>query len=329
MKKYNFALSWNSGRKEKFIKWTKKECALRKLKFLLINDRNVARIIDSLEKGRVKIEFMLDNDADYDNSRDLYARLCYAVKDSGGYVVCDPDDARQAANKAVAHYDLVKANIPVPYTVVVRHWEPDDFKLTKDERSKLGKHFIIKPSSGFGEKGVIKNADGSIDEIAKARHFNRGDNFLLQKKVMPVMLGGKRAWFRTYFIFGEAIPCWWDNVTYKYSHVSLRDLHDFKLLPLVRITSEIARITNMDFFSTEIAITEKNKTRRFIVVDYVNDQPELCVRTEKQGGGPVPEVVRHVAEKIVDIAWRMLRSYPLGMHRSIWLVKAKLEDENL
>ena len=85
----------------------------------------------------------------------------------------------------------------------------------------------------------------------------------------------------------------------------------------------------MDFFSSEIAVTGKGKDRRFVAIDYVNDQPELCVRSEKVGGGPIPEVVQHIAERIVDLAWRMLKGIPVGIHRSIWLAKVILEDEGI
>ena len=329
MKQYDFALAWNSGAKENFVKWTKKECSLRELKFLLISEQNVENVIKDLEKGALKIKFLLDNEADYDDKKNLFARLCYAVKDTNGWVVCDPDDARQAANKAITHYDLVKAKIPVPYTIVVRNWEPDDFTLTKEETKQLGAPFIIKPASGFGQKGVIKNADGSISEIAQARHFSRGDDFLLQQKIEPLVINGKQAWFRVYFLFGEIIPCWWSTEVGSYEHVTLREMHRFKLLPLARIISEIARVTNMEFFSSEIALTGKGKDRRFVAIDYVNDQPELCVRSEKGRFGPVSEVVQHIAEKIVETCWRTIENIPQDIHRSIWLAKARVEDESI
>ena len=333
MRQYDFALSWDDSTREKFIKWIRRECSLRDLELLLIIERNVSRVIDSLERGRLKIKFLLDCAADYYDRKDLFTRLCYAVKDVGGHVVCDPDDAREASNKAITHYDLLKANVPTPYTAVVRNWEPNNFKLSKDELKKLGKPFIIKPASGFGQKGVVKDAKGSIVEIAKARRFNRGDNFLLQEKIEPLHLGEKQGWFRVYFLFGEIIPCWWNTETGWYAHVTLREMYNYKLLPLARITSEIARITNMDFFSSEIAVSGRGKDRRFVAIDYVNDQPELNIRSEKVSGGfvggPVPEVVEHIAERVVEIAWRMSKGIPVGMHRSIWLAKAKLEDESI
>ncbi|MBC8473627.1 MAG: hypothetical protein H8D54_02330 [Candidatus Omnitrophica bacterium] len=329
MKSYDFALSWNSGAKEPFVKWVRRECNLKGLKFLLINNLNVSGVIEELEKGRMKIKFLLDNEANYDDKNDQFVRLCYAVKDIDGCVVCDPDDARQASNKAVTHYDLVRAKIPVPYTIVVRNWEPDDFSLTKEEMKKLGTPFIIKPASGFGQKGVVKNADGSINDIAQARHFNRGDDFLLQEKIEPMIFGEKQGWFRVYFLFGEIIPCWWNTENGGYWHVTLREMYNYRLLQLARITSEIARVANMDFFTTEIAITGKGKNRRFVVIDYVNDQPELCVRSEKGKFGPVTEVVEHIAERIVEMVWRTQKNFSIGINRSIWFAKARLEDESI
>ena len=329
MRRYNFALTWTSGSTENFVKWARKECSVKGLRFLLITEKNVESLIDGLEKGRLKIKFLLDNEADYGDKNNLFARLCYAVKDTGGYVVCEPDDARQASNKAITHYDLVRAKLPVPYTVVVRNWKPDDFILTKEELKMLGAPFIIKPASGFGQKGVIKNANGTISEIAQARHFNRGDDFLLQEKIEPLTLADREAWFRVYFLFGEIIPCWWNTQTGQYIHMTLREMYNFRLLSLARITSEIAKITGMDFFSSEIALTGKGKERRFVAIDYVNDQPELCVRSEKSGFGPISEIVQHIAERIVDLAWRTQQGLPIGLYRSIWLAKARLEDDSI
>ncbi len=328
MKKFDVALTWHNKTNEKFIGWLKRECEYRHLAFILITRKNVESVISGLEKSKLKIKFILDNQADYFNPKDPFVRLCYAVKDAGGYVVCDPDDARHSSNKAITHYELLKANIPVPFSVVVRNWEPKNFKLTKEESKNLKKPFIIKPATGFGQRGVVKDAKGSIEEIARARHYNEGDDFLLQEKIEPVTLGDKMAWFRVYYLFGEIIPCWWNTSNGWYGHISLREMYNFRLLPLARITSEIARTTNMEFFTTEIAMTN-NKEKKFVSIDYVNDQPDLCVLGEKAGGGPVPSVVEHIAERIAGIAWRISKGFSLNIHRSIWLGKAILEDSSI
>jgi hypothetical protein len=99
-------------------------------------------------------------------------------------------------------------------------------------------------------------------------------------------------------------------------------------LPLARYVSEIARIVNMKFFSSEIAVTGKGMERRFMIIDYVNDQCELCVRPTKIGG-PVPEVVHHIAEALSERAWMVKAGKEPITHRSIWLAKAQPADESI
>ena len=329
MKRYDFALNWVNSPSEKFVQWIKDECKSHGMKMFLCGPEEVRSTVRDVEEGRLHIRFLLDNEANYNDPIDMFGRLCYAVKDTQGYVVCDPDYARAASNKSIAHYDLMRAGILVPYTIVVRNWQPDTFKLSLQEKRRLGEEFIIKPATGFGQKGVIKDAKGSITEIAYARNFNRGDNFLLQEKIMPLELGGKMAWFRVYYLFGEVIPCWWDTQTGRYFHVTLSEFNNYKLLPLAKIVSEIARIARLEFFTSEIAVTKTaSGGRRFFAIDYVNDQPELCVRPPAIGG-PLADVTEHIAQRCVDIAWRLMRNHPLDFYRSITLAKLKMVDETL
>ncbi|MFC1767262.1 RimK family alpha-L-glutamate ligase [Candidatus Margulisiibacteriota bacterium] len=328
MTKYDIGFIFCGDKKESILKWLHEECRLRGLSFVWINQNNAEAVLQKILSHKIKVNFLVDNESNYYNPEDIFLKLCYAVKDNGGRIIDDPDAARSSADKSITHFDFVDAELPVPYTVVVRNWQPDDFEITKEQFRKLGKPFIIKPATGFGQKGVVKDASGDIKQIAEARHFNRGDNFLLQEKIIPEMLGGHMGWFRVYYLFGEIIPCFWNTETGEYRHVSLREMYKFRLLPLARIVSEIARVVNMKFFSSEIAVTGKGKERRFVIIDYVNDQCELCVRPTKIGG-PVPEVVRHVAEIMAEHGWMHKIGKKPMIHRAIWLAKAQTEDETI
>jgi len=321
MKRYDFGLTWVNSPNEKFVTWLKKACKSCHMNMLLCSPDNVRSVVRDIEEGSLRIRFLLDNEASYNDPIDMFARLCYAVKDKGDYVVCDPDHARAASNKAITHYDLIRAGINVPYTVIVRNWQPDTFCLSASEKKELGEEFIIKPASGFGQKGIIKNAKGSISEIASARNFNRGDNFLLQKKVEPLILGDDMAWFRIYYLFGEVIPCWWNTDTGKYRHVTLKEFDAYKLMPLVGIITEIADITRLEFFSSEIALIKTDKgTRKFVAVDYVNDQPELCVRPQAING-PLEDVTEHIATKCVEMAHNYIHKLNVPDFRQLTLSK--------
>jgi hypothetical protein len=298
-----------------------RECKTRKMSFIWCNDGNVKKIIKGLQDGKLKIRFLLDTEATYSDQKDLYAKLCYKVKDAGGKVVDDPDDAKVSIDKSVMHYKLMRAGIPVPYTVVIRNWEPDKFELSQAERQKLGKSFIIKPALGYSQQGVIKNATWDIREIAKARKFDKGDNFLLQKRIEPTDLGLKKAWFRIFYLFGEIIPCWWDPDTRIYEHVKMKEMIDFELIPLVSTVLQIASITNMEWFSTEIALRiKKTGDRKFIAIDYVNDQCDMTVKSQKQDGVP-DDIVEHIAKRFIRIAQLFLDGQDISKHYSLLLAK--------
>lgn len=81
----------------------------------------------------------------------------------------------------------------------------------------IGLLFIIKPALGYGQRGVkVISSENPLQEIADARLFDAGDNFLLQEFITPIELKGRPAWFRIYNLFGDIIPCWWHPTTHEF-----------------------------------------------------------------------------------------------------------------
>lgn len=328
MNRYDFALNWSGTKEENFVKFLKGACSAQKLSFLWISDENVKGIVRKLESHELTVKMLLDTEATYHKRGDPYVRVCYAVKDSGGVVVNDPDRAKVAIDKAVTHYELVNVGVTVPYTIVVRNWEPKNFKLTEAERQQLGVPFVIKPALGYGQQGVLRDARGTIREIASARNFDRGDNFLLQEKIVPLNLDGKRAWFRVFNVFDTIIPCWWDDQQNRYEHVGYEEFNNFRLYDLAKIVSKIAAATKMVWFSTEIAIDRKDGARRFLAIDYVNDQCDMSTLSETLSGVP-DAVVRHTANSMVDAACRTMNNERLSRQYAIFLKDATIEIRGL
>ena len=147
MEKYDFGLGWSEN-KENFIDFLETACKEKKLSFLWVSDINIKDVLKKLENGRLRIKVLLDTEATYNKEKDIYARLCYAAKDAGGAVINYPDRTKLAVDKSAMHYELINAGINVPYSVVVRNWEPGNFRLTDEERRRLGAPFIIKPALG-------------------------------------------------------------------------------------------------------------------------------------------------------------------------------------
>jgi len=328
MKTYDFALNWDFDVEEQFIKLLKKNCKKKGLSFIWVKEANVKELLKQLESHTLQIRVMLDSQATYNKPKDVYTRMCYAVKDAGGAVINDPDRTRAAVDKSVTHYELINEGIITPYSVIVRNWEPNTFKLTDEERKGLGGPFIIKPAFGYGQLGVMRDAKGTVREIATARNYDRGDNFLIQEKINPVFYDGKRAWFRVIHVFDTIIPCWWDDHENRYVHVSYEDFNKHSLYQLVRISTKIAAFSKMVWFSTEIAIDNKEGNRRFVAIDYINDQCDMSSQSETVSGVP-DEIVEFVATRIVSVASHVPDGNSIAKKYKIFLKDATVELRGL
>ncbi|MBN1585938.1 MAG: hypothetical protein JW937_00740 [Candidatus Omnitrophica bacterium] len=328
MKTYDFALNWGGTIKEKFVDHLQAVCKQKNLSMLWITEENVRQVIRDLEEKNMRIKVCLDGQATYHKKGDPYARVCYAAKDAGGMVINDPDRTQLAVNKAAIYYELTHAGVLAPYTVVVRNWQPQTYRLPDEERAKLGVPFVIKPSLGFGQLGVIREAKGTIREIAGARKYDRGDDFLLQERIVPIHLNGNRAWFRVFNLFDTIIPCWWDDVANRYAHVSYEEFNAYSLYPLVKIVSKIAQITQMSWFSTEIAIDEKEGKRRFLAIDFVNDQCDMSAQSEHDNGVPDP-VVEYTARRMIETTCQYLSGEKAQRKYEIWLKDATVQLRGL
>jgi len=330
----DLAVGQREDERDGFTHWLREACALRGLKCEVLHREIVAEATEAVVAGRLKIHTLLDLTATWWHEEDPYVQLCYAVKDAGGRVIDDPDVAMMADHKAVTHHRLERAGIPVPPTVVLRRWAPDR-GLTPEERAIVGDRVVIKPARGWGWKGVVLGARGDLEAISTARDFDRGDDFLVQRQVpyafLPDDQGDTRpAWWRVFYLFGEMIPCWWNPENGEYRLMSLRELSMNELLPLARLSAEIGRLSGMDFFSTEICLAEEPAMpgaqyqatgRPFYVIDYVNDQCDVRCQS-RHASAPPDEVVRHLAERFADLAWRHRHGLALDGHRSLWLRRA-------
>ncbi|MFH1654607.1 MAG: hypothetical protein ABIE74_11230 [Pseudomonadota bacterium] len=327
MEQFDFGIGWPEVRPKKdlFIDTLESEIKQRKLSFICIDEKKVNKLTEDIKKGKLKIKFFLDMASETYDLKHPFTKLVYTIKDSGTRIVDDPDDVKAAADKSITHFDLIASKVPVPFSVVIRHWEPSR-KLTEYERAGLNHPFVIKPAKGYGQKGIkIITKKMTLKDIGKARKFSPGDNFLLQEFIKPLEIEKRPAWFRVYHLFGEIIPCWWNPETHEYKQVTLKEMSDYRLLPLIRITSEIGRITRIDWFSCEIAINSKN--RKFVVIDYMNDQCAIYPKSEHKDGVP-DDLIVLIAQRLAEKASRYVRGEYTLTYRSIWFPKIKVVDEN-
>ena len=68
MKQYDFGLNWSGNIPELFVKLLKTACQKRGYSFLWISVDNVKEVVRKLENDEIKIKFLLDTEATYNNS---------------------------------------------------------------------------------------------------------------------------------------------------------------------------------------------------------------------------------------------------------------------
>jgi len=202
------------------------------------------------------------------------------------------------------HQKLAENNVHVPYTIILSPYR-DWTKIKIGELIRLGEPFIIKPATGGGGVGVEANAKTLFD-IVKAREGRSREKFLLQEKVLPAHFGNRRAWFRTYYICGEVLSCWWDDQTHIYFRVTPEEEKIYGLERLKTVGLKIAELSKLDFFSAEIAIVDRET---FVVVDYVNDQCDMRLKSKFHDGVP-DDVVEEIAFNLAREVQKRINSIP-------------------
>ncbi len=289
-KTYDIVLSSPFSNYDFFAHKLRELCGQMDLNFFLADDIWVHEFMAKLHSREIGVRAMLDLTANQMDPDDIYTRLAHEVKRQGGTVIDDPDLTARAAHKGRFHPLLVQNQVPVPETIIVPRSEIHNFHITREARSRLGTPFVVKPAWGDSGVGVILDAISEDDLLASAEQAPNSDAFLIQQKLRMKSLGGRMGWFRLYHICREVIPCWWNPVTHEYQMVSPAQIKQFHLQPLRRIMRNIAAVSKMKKFSSEICLHEDGK---FYVVDYVNADPDMNPRSFYVNGVP-DEIVRHI-----------------------------------
>lgn len=220
----------------------------------------------------------------------LAGRGCRAVNHAGRMTWC--------RDKATMHLELVAAGIQVPYGVIITADQAARAGGVLGEHAQsLGAPFVIKPAEGGGGEGVVLDASSAAD-VARYLEERGYDKVILQRRVVPCSLGGRRGWFRVFYLAGRVIPCWWDDLTHLYRLVSPAEEEAAGLGRLRELTLRIARIAGIDFFTTEIALDVGGE---MVVVDFVNEMPDLRCQREHPDGVPEP-LVDAVVSMLVEMA---------------------------
>ncbi len=299
---FDLGLVWNWEFDREFLKLISSAAQDRNLSTLMIDQLNLAESMELLKSGRLHFRFVLDRASDEDERflplSQLLGRRLQTSRPSAASRVINPYELqRRASDKATMHLEFLSRGLHVPYTIIISPFNHKrELELSLSELAQLGRPFIIKPANTTGGGiGVVVGAE-SLKDIIETRQHHKNDKYLLQEKVVPVQLAGRRAWFRVFHAFGLILLCWWDDQTHVYEELTSEQEQAFGLGRLRSIGMTIREICGLDFFSTEVALTAENS---FIVVDYVNEMCDMRLQSRHADGVP-DGVVRSIAVAMAE-----------------------------
>jgi hypothetical protein len=316
-----------------FEQWLAAAAAEQGLSCGLLHDGVVAGAVQRLGQGTLRIGFHLDYFTLWHVPDNPYLQLTLGVQDAGGRPVNSPARARAFTDKAAAHAELSHAGLGVPATLMVRPWSGER-SLGEWAREVVGLNhpgagLFIKAANGFGGHGVIRverpDEEGIRSALAAARAHDSTDTYLLQREVRPPALltedGPRPAYWRVLHCFKEWTVCWWhphDHAVAKPSYrvMTPEEMRRHRLQPVLAYAKELARLTGLDWFSTELCLGDGPEPSRFTVtgsdgrerpvlaIDYVNDQCDVDVQS-RWPGAPPDHVIQRIAERFAEEAWRV------------------------
>ena len=287
---YNLCLPWYWEYDIDFVQFVEHACHEQGLTLWQITPDNLLESITALYKGEKSFRILLDR-SQYDNRFEPVIRW---AKRYNRKRINPAEVSAWSEDKATMHLELISAGLHTPYTILLPPFIERPV-IPELDLMPLGHQFVIKPSHEGGGEGVILGAF-SMDQILRARMQFPEQKYLIQATIMPRTIHGRPAWFRVFFANGKTYPCWWHPLSHVSSTVTQQDEHRYELSPLHKITERIAFICKLEWFSTEIALTQKE----FVVVDYVNDGIDTRVQSKAVDGIP-DEVMQSIAEQLVQI----------------------------
>lgn len=297
MKNYDLAIAYKWKYDSEFVELIEENFQKSGLTTFVIGKFNVVEIIKRIKTKEILFKAFLDRASDEDTE---FIPLAALLKRKNCYLINPMIKVSKTIDKTRLHKKLSANKFRLPKTLFFPKYI-DESSINIDEKDlvKIGNPFIIKPAtfSGGGE-GVIRNAQ-SFHDVQTERIKNRNDKYLVQEKIHPRTFNGRRAWFRVINAFGKIIPCWWDDHSHIYFRVTDKEIEQFNLKQLIKISRRLAKISRLDYFSTEIAVTKKHK---FILIDYINDQCDMRLKSNHKDGVPddvVGEFIESMKQRII------------------------------
>lgn len=305
MQNFDLAFAWTWEHDTAFVSFLEAACQRRRVSIYQIRPDNLEFVMDALEANELGFLCFFDRASDADPA---FLLLVAWAASHIPHRFNDFPFARRAWDKVNMHTAFLAAGLHTPYTIILPPFVCAP-ALPEPDLSPLGETFVIKPAHGGGGVGVLTEAHTWVEVLA-ARTLFPEDAYLVQTQVTPLLLEGQPAWFRVIYVVDTAHLCWWNHRTHIYREVTADEEQRFGLGPLRDMAEVIARICQLELFSTEIACTQDG---HFLVMDYVNDPIDLRPQSLAVEGVP-DSLVAQIAARVAD--WVSVRIESTGHFQS-------------
>jgi len=304
MEKFDLAVAYLWEFDQDFIHLLEKVFHENGLTTFIISEHNIDEVKNRITGKNLHFRFYLDRAWDVD---DRFGELGKILAKRKTVIFNQYNKVLHAIDKATMHLEFITAGLNVPYSIIIPpQSEKEKIFISVSDLARIRRPFIIKPCNTTGGGiGVVTGAE-SLQEVLEERVTNSNDKYLIQEKIYPKIIDGKRAWFRAFWVFDEAIPVWWDDQTHLYKELRGYEVTQYNLKKLFSITKKIGSITQLDFFSTEIVLTENDK---FIAIDYVNDQCDLRFQSGHLDGVPdvlISRIINKFKNRVKNLKRKMI-----------------------
>ena len=288
--RYDLCLPWYWEYDDVFVGMVERACIAEGISLWQIKPDNLLESITALYKGVTTFKTLLHRG----QGEPTFDPIPRWAKEFGAWRINPAEVSAWSEDKATMHLELINAGLHTPYTILLPPFLEQPV-IPSIDLSPLGENFVIKPSNEGGGEGVVLGKN-TLEEILRERMEFPEQKYLIQAHVTPQIINDAPAWFRVFYANGETYPCWWNPDTHIYKKVTAEEEDLVGLSRLRDVTSRIASICKLDWFSTEIALADE-----FIVVDYVNDEIDTRVQSTAMDGVP-DDIIESIAKQLVKIA---------------------------
>ncbi len=291
MKIYDVGIGWASHIDEAFVRLLKEELKKRRILFFEVTCNTLPLILHGVQNRTLAFRSFLDRSS-FDNPS--WMVLATELQQRGCRVINNPYAVVRATSKADLYLLLKKGGLPLRKTFILPAGKMYSKQQLQSMINKLKTPFVLTPAVGGYDNDVVVNAH-SVQDIEEFRERYRSEDCLVQEYVVPSVITGKTAWFRSLYVLGNVFPFWWDPQNHFYRKFG-RSVEEMAIMKKIESSLKtIASITGLELFSTEITI---DTIGMYVIIDYANHPIDL--NSQENAGDALPEKsLQEIAEWIV------------------------------